>query len=253
MAQHRPLRACLPVHRRDQEQRPSWDSIDSLSHGFTLKGAAISEAILRGLKDVENRNIRLPLGWMAVHTGMSKPIQWVDDALRQSMPRLASQKELPKGAVVGVCWIERAVRLEDLRAEYGCGPRCEARHPGHLCHVPSCEMSPHAIGPMCNVISAAIRLPNPVKCKGDLGCWKLDPYVKRSILRELRKVEEEGFPKKNVYWPSRGRFPKPWPAPGYPEGFKRWVISLPPPKKSQSDKTKPAAKGKIRKGYKPLR
>ena len=36
---------------------------------ITLRGAELSEAILRGYKDIENRNIRLLPGWVALHRG----------------------------------------------------------------------------------------------------------------------------------------------------------------------------------------
>ena len=36
---------------------------------ITLKGSELTEVILRGYNDVENRNIQLPLGWVALHTG----------------------------------------------------------------------------------------------------------------------------------------------------------------------------------------
>ena len=30
---------------------------------------------------------------------------------------------------------------------------------------------PHAGGPICNILSASLRLPKPVPCNGELGCW----------------------------------------------------------------------------------
>ena len=90
------------------------------------------------------------------------------------------------GAMVGVCLVERAVRFAALRAEQGCGEECRvALGALEAHHGPSCRLSPFALGPFCNIISAAIRLPRPVPCQGKLGCWRLGAAVREEVLAQL--------------------------------------------------------------------
>merc|ERR1712107_567043 len=56
---------------------------------------------------------------------------------------------------------------------------------GDLRHVQSCTFPPHAAGPICNVISAAIRLKAPVPCNGERGCWRLPHEVREGVLKQL--------------------------------------------------------------------
>ena len=44
---------------------------------------------------------------------------------------------------------------------------------------------PHAGGPFCNILSASIRLPTPVPCNGELGCWRLPDKVREDVLKQI--------------------------------------------------------------------
>jgi len=44
----------------------------TVTHGLTLKGAQLTWALLEGQKPIENRSVRLPEGWLILHTGSGK-------------------------------------------------------------------------------------------------------------------------------------------------------------------------------------
>jgi hypothetical protein len=147
-----------------------------LAFAFTLKGAVITQAILDRYKDIENRSERLPIAeWVAIHTGKSKAEKSIDRTVRKLVPQRPLSEAGPTEAVVGLCWIERTARLKNLSTELNCGTSCEhhdeATGRRWLRHQPGCRLSPFAIGPFCNVISAVIRFRKPVPCAGALQCW----------------------------------------------------------------------------------
>lgn len=119
------------------------------------------------------------------------------------------------GVVVGLCWVERAVHLRDLRAEFDCCASCEHHDEitgeRSLRHVHSCRLSPFAIGPFCNVISAVIRLPNPVPCDGALSCWKLPGAVRGQILQQLLPSPPPTI--QHVSPAGGAQLPRAWPLP----------------------------------------
>ena len=43
------------------------ESFDGLKAAITLRVPELTEATLGGYKDVENRRVRLPIGWVALH------------------------------------------------------------------------------------------------------------------------------------------------------------------------------------------
>eukprot|EP00930_Biecheleria_cincta_P044979 TRINITY_DN30996_c0_g1_i1.p1 TRINITY_DN30996_c0_g1~~TRINITY_DN30996_c0_g1_i1.p1 ORF type:complete len:604 (-),score=70.68 TRINITY_DN30996_c0_g1_i1:10-1821(-) len=195
---------------------PSLEALGNLASAITLKGAVITEAILHRFKDIENRSVRLPVGcWVALHTGKSKVEDAMDRTLRKMTTGLPASKVCPMGAVVGVCWVERAIHLKDLRIEFDCGAACEHRDETtglrSLRHVHSCRLSPFAIGPFCNVISAVIRLPRPVPCNGALCCWELPEEVRRQILGQLLEPEAPAIQHVSSY--GGARLPRAWPLP----------------------------------------
>ena len=160
---------------------------DRLTDAITLKGPELTEAILGGYKDVENRSQRMRRGWVALHTGKSSAEPRMRDAIHHLSPGLPSTHRCPMGAVVGVCFVDRSVRLDTLRAEQGCGDKCRVV-PGTLDskHTASCKLNPHALGPFCSVISAVIRLPVPVLCGGNVGVWKLQPEERQQVIAQLK-------------------------------------------------------------------
>ena len=91
---------------------------------ITLKGSELTEAILRGYKDAENRNIQLPLGCVALHTGKFRAVLQMCSAIHHLSLGLPTAHGCPPGAVVGVCFVERSVRLDTLRGQQGCREDC---------------------------------------------------------------------------------------------------------------------------------
>ena len=110
---------------------------------ITLRGAELSEAILRGYKDIENRTIRLEPGWVAVHTGKQSIEARERVKIEALCPGLSAAASCPKGAIVGVCLVQRCLPFEALRREQGCGRHCDLATSRHS---PSCRLSPFAAG-----------------------------------------------------------------------------------------------------------
>merc|ERR1719188_1059108 len=81
-----------------QPREPDWDAAKHLRVAITLRGAEISEAILRGYKDIENRSIRLPIGWVALHTGKGQVDPSMQQTMRKLVPGLPPSNQCPIGA-----------------------------------------------------------------------------------------------------------------------------------------------------------
>ncbi|CAE7564279.1 abfD [Symbiodinium sp. KB8] len=112
-----------------------------ISMAITLKGSVITEAILHGYKDVENRSVHLPLGWVALHTGKGKCDLRLDAIMRKLAEKpLPPDSKCPKGYVVGAAFVERSVRFPELRAEMGCSQDCDSPA-GDVQHVEGCTFS----------------------------------------------------------------------------------------------------------------
>ena len=61
-------------------------TFENLTAAITLKGPEVTEAILRGYKDVENRHVRLPIGWIALHTGKARAAPHMRSAIHHLSP-----------------------------------------------------------------------------------------------------------------------------------------------------------------------
>ncbi|CAE7319717.1 abfD [Symbiodinium sp. CCMP2592] len=190
---------CLAIMWMPAIEEPPTD----ISMAITLKGSVITEAILHGYKDVENRSVHLPLGWIALHTGKGKCDLRLDAIMRKLAEKpLPSDSECPKGYVVGAAFVERSVRFPELRAEMECSQDCDSPA-GDVQHVDGCTFSPHAGGPICNILSASLRLKTPVPCPGEMGCWRLPEAVREKVVAQLdaedvmifRKAEAERLPR----------------------------------------------------------
>ncbi|CAJ1448990.1 unnamed protein product, partial [Effrenium voratum] len=195
---------------------------------ITLRGSVITEAILHGFKDVENRSVRLPAGWIALHTGKGKCDELLDQIMRRLAPGLPSDAQCPKGCVVGAAWVKRSVTLQELREHFGCNEECNGPATGDLRHVPHCKFSPHAGGPICNLLSASLRLPTPVFCNGGLGCWRLPDQVRQEVQKQLDDVPVCHFP---------GVRPQAWPlswAPTLSRADVRWHRDMRPEKRTSA-------------------
>ena len=195
MSTPRRRRGECPIPVRTRSRREHHGTVTSpvvrpqgVNRAITLRGAELTEAIVRGFKDIENRKCRLPVGWVALHTGQGS-IEPVERAKIEALcPGLPAAASCPRGAVVGVCFVQRCVPFEALRREQGCGGDCDlaASH-----HSPSCRLNPFATGVMCNIISMAVRLPKPVPCKGQLGCWGLPLGVREEVEAQLAGMSRQ--------------------------------------------------------------
>jgi hypothetical protein len=233
---------------------PSWHALSDIGPAITLRGAQITEAILSGKKDIENRKVRLPVGcWIALHTGKSQIYDFQyrmirrfapsdDDVVSQQYPSAAASAV---GAVVGFCWISSCVPIEDLRNQFNCCEECDevpldcsllltrdefkflkknetTTHA--VSHVKTCRLSPFAVGPVCNIISAVLRLPRAVPCSGKLNCWKLPLLVVDQIKLQL---SQERPPIQFMTMRASGStLPRPWPLPWCGEDVERYPVVL---------------------------
>ena len=156
---------------------------EDVQKAISLHGREVAAAILGGSKDVENRTVRLPLGVIAVHTSMRSGDEQMSSQMRHLMPWLVKDSCTPRGAVVGLAWVERVVRVSVLRAESGCGEQCHfVPGPVGSVHSSDCRFSPFAYGPFCNVLSAVMQLPQPVPCAGSTGCIPPSPRFRRLLV-----------------------------------------------------------------------
>lgn len=84
-------------------------------YGISLNADELIEAILGGWKDVENRHVALR-GWYALHRSCSKADPQMVKVMHQLIPDLAgvvAHATLPRGAVVGLAYIEDSIKLQD--------------------------------------------------------------------------------------------------------------------------------------------
>ncbi|CAE7350577.1 abfD, partial [Symbiodinium pilosum] len=162
---------------------------------------------------------------------------------------LPPDSQCPKGYVVGAAWVERAVRFADLREEFRCGKECDG--PGNdLRHVDSCTfsresrigsasgtfqaLSPHAGGPICNILSAALRLKTPVPCAGEIGCWRLPESVREKVAAQLDGIDIKLFRE------AKESLPRPWPLswdPTLPREAVRWHRDMLPERGTSKGKS----------------
>ena len=81
-----------------------------------MKGALISEAILRGYKKVENRTWAIKPGWYALHTGSGKIEKSTKLVVTQNWPSdtpIPNDSELPRSAIVGLIHIGSSSIMTD--------------------------------------------------------------------------------------------------------------------------------------------
>lgn len=230
---------------------PCRESFDAIEHAITLRGSQITEAILSGKKDIENRSTRLPTGcWIALHTGKGQIYDYNERAMIKFAPSddgccPADESQYPVGAVVGLCWISKTVTIEQLRKDFNCSEECAAaasapplckgesklwKQNGDkkmmltVCHHKDCRLSPFAIGPVCNVISAVVRLPEPIPCIGNLNCWKMPSLVADQIKKQLAQYRPPICFTTMSLSPSSS--PRPWPLPWCKEEVERDTMLL---------------------------
>lgn len=131
-----------------------------VTHGLTLKGGQLSWAILNRHKTVENRSVRLPLGWIALHTGLGKLAKERSEELAALCPGIPAEASLVHGYIVGAMRVDRNCTVED----------CAGKAAAAWAH-----------GPKCNIIGAVCPLAEPIAHKGALGTWPIDADVLQRV------------------------------------------------------------------------
>ncbi|CAE8611061.1 unnamed protein product [Polarella glacialis] len=135
----------------------------AISQAFTVQGPQQALAMMLGLKQIENRAWRIPSGWYALHVGGQRGSEW---GLRAAEfhPALPSEDGLGDffSSVVGL------LHLSDQRSAEQCN--------GHT----------WAYGPVCHVVSAAVRLPVPIRQRGNPGLWSLSAELRSRIAEQLQ-------------------------------------------------------------------
>lgn len=141
------------------------DALTNAKKAITLQGAQQVFAILRGIKLIENRTWAIPRGWYALHAGAQMINEERAQRTRKAWPEAPPEEELPHGAIAGLIYIDQNCKPRDCRKGYI-----------------------WARGPICNVISRAVELPKPVRCRGDRGLWELRSSLKVRIRSELLRA-----------------------------------------------------------------
>jgi hypothetical protein len=147
------------------------ESASTVTKCFTLKGGVLTQAILAGFKDMENRVQTWKPGWYAVHTGVGKAGPEVARGVETacgSDERWAAVNMLkdkcPEGAIAGLVFLAHALPVED------------------------CAASPWASGPVCHVISKVLTLEQPIAgVKGQLGTWTMSPEVQAVVHEQVAR------------------------------------------------------------------
>ena len=129
---------------------------------ITMKGALISEAILRGYKKVENRNWVIKPGWYALHTGAGKIEKATKLVIHQNWPEdVQIPTNLPTSAIVGLIHIGSSTVMT--------------------------EPNGWETGPILNHIIDTIRLEEPIyNVKGNLGLWYAHKVISEEDLQKLK-------------------------------------------------------------------
>ncbi|CAK0874497.1 unnamed protein product, partial [Prorocentrum cordatum] len=148
----------------------SAQEMGSVSQGLTLQGAQQVLAILKGVKLIENRSWKIPLGWYAIHAGSKLINEERGARTREAWPEVPPEESLPHGAILGLFCVHRHLAPQKCR-------------PGYI----------WARGPVCHLISKAIELPRPIFCSGGGGLWSLPPWALAEIGKQLPEASVTHF------------------------------------------------------------
>lgn len=137
---------------RDRSKTAPATMPSALEYAISLKGAQLAWALAHGLKPIENRHVRLPLGWIGLHVS-ANTIDPEQSALcsRAGAP---AESSLRKSVLVGAIRVDGACYVEDCSGTAG----AEWAH-----------------GPICNIVGACCMLSDPVPHAGALGAWRISP------------------------------------------------------------------------------
>ena len=132
-----------------------------ITHAVTLRGSLLNYQILTRQKPVENRNFKIPSGWVALHNNAQKKEE-------------SGEKNKSPSAIVGAVRFAHAVPIELLPEDIS---------PTHR---------EHCFGPQCNVVAEVQFLSKPILgVKGALGIWKLKPHHATEIALQLATGESQ--------------------------------------------------------------
>jgi len=151
-----------PSQRLEDEELE--EAVESANKALTLQGAQQVFAILRGIKLIENRRWAIPKGWYALHAGAQMINEERAKRTIEAWPEAPPEEELPHRAIAGLIYIDQNRKPTQCQKGYI-----------------------WARGPVCNVISRAVELPRPVRCRGDRGLWELGT-LKDRIRAELARA-----------------------------------------------------------------
>jgi len=116
--------------------------------------------LARGLKSFENRSRDPGVDhgrWIAIHAGLA------DHPLADLAQQLAPGEDLrhlPRGAIIGLCWMEPGIPLAET------------------------ANSPWAMGPVCLRCSQALEI-DPILCHGALGLWRPTVEIRAAIEQQV--------------------------------------------------------------------
>ena len=189
-----------------------------------------AEAILRGFKDVENCRVLLS-GWIALHCSRTRATQEMKRYVEHLLPDISTWNLCSPGAIVGFVYVERSVRLADLRAEFSCMcPGADQFMQGlrknsvdlSFCasHEENCKLSPFATGSVCNILSKSIRLQVPIPCSGNTGQWSLPESVRIQLTRQMTASPPPAV--QDFRGTQATSLPRQWPLPWLPVGIARF-------------------------------
>uniref|UniRef100_A0A7S0AGV7 Uncharacterized protein n=1 Tax=Pyrodinium bahamense TaxID=73915 RepID=A0A7S0AGV7_9DINO len=149
-----------------------------VTHGLTVQGPQQGMAMVTGRKQIENRAWRIPCGWYALHVG-SKPLAAIGEEWCERMktvwPEAPPERSLPSSCIVGL------IHVSDQRPAAKCLPQDH-------------EQSVWAVGPICHVISEAVKLPQPIHLSGSQGLWPISAATQERIKRQLRGLGVQSYP-----------------------------------------------------------
>lgn len=139
------------------------DEAAGTTHALTVQGPQQALAMLEGLKLVENRGWRIPPGWYALHVGATRDSEWGRKAAL-AHPELPSEDTLRyfHGCIVGLLFISEQRSVKD------------------------CAGHQWASGPICHVVSRAVKLPVPVRIRGAPSLWRLPALERHRVVAQLQ-------------------------------------------------------------------
>lgn len=121
----------------------------------------------------ENRPFALEGQWFCVHVGKGDvPIQ-VKQHVVALHPDISTASK-PKGHIVGMCFCNKSMTLQEYRDSIHCSGACSIPDnwkAGFPKHISSCRANHWAVGPIINFIQHVVEFETPVPCSGNLGKW----------------------------------------------------------------------------------